>query len=65
MGHADENLVRKPEGKRPSGRPRSRWEHNIKMILRELGQKCRLLSYGSTKEPWGVLLERAMHPLVL
>jgi len=25
------NLVRKPEGKRQLGRPRSRWESNIKM----------------------------------
>jgi hypothetical protein len=26
-------LVRKPEGKRPLGRPRHRWEGNIKMDL--------------------------------
>jgi len=26
-------LVRKPEGKRPLGRPRRRWEDNIKMDL--------------------------------
>jgi hypothetical protein len=25
------------EGKRPLGRPRSRWENNIKMDLREIG----------------------------
>jgi len=30
-------LVRKPEGKRPLGRPRRRWEDNIKMDLREVG----------------------------
>ena len=30
-------LVRKPEGKRPFGRPRDRWEDNIKMDLREVG----------------------------
>ena len=30
-------LVRKPEGKRLSGRPRCRWEDNIKMDLREVG----------------------------
>ena len=28
-------LVGKPEGKRPLGRPRRRWEDNIKMDLRE------------------------------
>ena len=30
-------LVGKPEGKRPLGRPRRRWEDNIKMDLQEIG----------------------------
>jgi hypothetical protein len=30
-------LVGRPEGKRPLGRPRRRWEDNIKMDLRERG----------------------------
>jgi hypothetical protein len=30
-------LVGKPEGKRPLGRPRRRWEDNIRMDLREIG----------------------------
>jgi hypothetical protein len=30
-------LVGKPEGRRPLGRPRHRWEDNIKMDLREVG----------------------------
>ena len=30
-------LVGKPEGKRPLGRPRRRWEDNIKMNLQEVG----------------------------
>jgi hypothetical protein len=30
-------LVRKPEGKRPPGRPRCRCENNIRMNLREMG----------------------------
>jgi len=29
-------LVGRPEGKRPLGRPRRRWEGNIKMNLREI-----------------------------
>ena len=29
-------LVGKPEGKRPRGRPRRRWEDNIKMDLQEV-----------------------------
>jgi hypothetical protein len=28
----------KPEGKRPLGRPRRRWENNIKMDLHEVGE---------------------------
>jgi hypothetical protein len=31
-------LVGKPKGKRPPGRPRLRWEHNIKMDLQEVGR---------------------------
>ena len=30
-------LVGKPEGKRPLGRPRRRWEDNIKMDLKDVG----------------------------
>jgi len=30
-------LVGKPEGKRPLGRPRHRWEDNIKTDLQEMG----------------------------
>jgi hypothetical protein len=30
-------LVGKPEGKRPLGRTRRRWEDNIKMDLQEVG----------------------------
>jgi hypothetical protein len=30
-------LVRKPEGKSPLGRPRRRWEDNIRMDLQEVG----------------------------
>jgi hypothetical protein len=29
-------LVGRPEGKRPLGRPRRRWEDNMKIYLREL-----------------------------
>jgi len=30
-------LVGKPEGKRPLGRPKHRWEDTIKMDLQEVG----------------------------
>ena len=34
------NLSGKPEEKRPLGRPRRRWEDNIKIDLREVGGGC-------------------------
>ena len=33
-------LVGRPEGKRPLGRPRRRWEDNIKMDVQEVGGGC-------------------------
>jgi hypothetical protein len=40
-------LVGKPEGRRPLGRPRRRWEDNIKTDLREVGCGCVLDWAGS------------------
>jgi hypothetical protein len=41
-------LVGKPEGKRPLGRTRRRWEDGIKMDIREIGwEGCGLDSPGS------------------
>jgi hypothetical protein len=36
-GNAQRVLVERPEGRRPLGRPRHRWEDNIRMDLREIG----------------------------
>jgi hypothetical protein len=33
-------LVGKPEGKKAMGRPRRRWEDNIKMDVQEVGRGC-------------------------
>jgi hypothetical protein len=35
-------LVEKPERKRPLGRPRRRWNNNIKMHLQEVGAQTRM-----------------------
>jgi hypothetical protein len=40
MGEERGVLVGKPEGKRPLGRPRHRWEYNIKMDVQEVGGGC-------------------------
>jgi hypothetical protein len=36
-GEVSRVVVGRPEGKRPLGRPRRKWEENIKMDLREIG----------------------------
>jgi hypothetical protein len=40
-------LVGKPEGKSPLGRPRCRWEYNIKMVFRKLEGVVGLDGVGS------------------
>jgi hypothetical protein len=37
LKNAYQIFVAKPEGKRPLGRPRNRWEDNIRMDVREIG----------------------------
>jgi hypothetical protein len=41
------DVVGKPEGKKPLGRPRSRWKENMKMDLQEMGRGQRLDQAGS------------------
>jgi len=43
-------LVGKPEGKRPFGRPRRRWEENIKTDLQEVG--CGGMDWIELDEDW-------------
>ncbi|KAJ4431113.1 hypothetical protein ANN_19708 [Periplaneta americana] len=46
-------LVGRPEGKRPSGRPRRRWEDNIKMNLREMGYDDRdWINLAQDRDRW-------------
>jgi hypothetical protein len=37
MRYAYKSLVGRPEGKKPLGKPRHRWEENIKIHLWEIG----------------------------
>jgi hypothetical protein len=37
FGYVYRVLMGKPEGKRPLGRPRRRWEDNVKIDLQEVG----------------------------
>jgi hypothetical protein len=50
-------LVRKPEGKRPFGRPRRRWENNIKMVLQEVGgYRGDWLELAQDRDGWRALV---------
>ena len=50
-------LVGKPEGKRPLGRPRRRWEDNIKMDIQEVGGSCGdWMELTQDRDSWRVLV---------
>jgi len=52
MRNAYTILVGKSEGKRTHGRPRRRWEDNIRMYLRAIGcKRCEMYSSGSGYGP--------------
>jgi len=55
-------LVEKPEGKRQLGRPRRRWEDNIKMDLREVGcGDMDWIDVAQDRDRWRALLKEVMN----
>ena len=55
-------LVGKPEGKRPLGRPRRRWEDNIKMDLQEVGGGCGdWVELAQDRDRWQALVSTVMN----
>ena len=49
-------LVGKPEGKRSLGRPRHRWEDNIKMDIQGVGGVCGdWMELAQDKERWALV----------
>jgi len=55
-------LVGKPEGRRPLGRPRCRWEDYIKMDLQEVG--CGVMDWielAKDRDRWQALVNAAMN----
>jgi len=58
-------LVRKPEGTKSLGRPRRRWEDNIKMDLQEVG--CGVMGWielAQDRDRWRALVNAVMNFLV-
>ena len=55
-------LVGRPEGKRPLGRPRRRWEDNIKMALEEVGRGCGdWMELAQVRDRWRALVSTVMN----
>ena len=55
-------LVGKPEGKRPLGRPRRRWEDNIKMDLQEVRGGCGdWMELTQDRDRWRALVSTVMN----
>jgi hypothetical protein len=55
-------LVAKREGNRPLGRPRLRWEDNIKMDLREIGWGCMdWTDLAQDRDHWRALVNTVMN----
>ena len=55
-------LVGKPEGKRPLGRQRRRWEDNIKMNLQEVGRDCGdWVELAQDRDSWRALVSTVMN----
>ena len=57
-----QGLAGKPEGKRPLGRPRRRWEDNIKMDLQEMGRGCGdWMELAKGRDGWRALVSTVMN----
>jgi hypothetical protein len=55
-------LVGKPEGRRPLGRPRLRWEDNIKVDLREAGWGgIDWINLAQDRDRWWALVNTLMN----
>jgi hypothetical protein len=59
-------LVGKPEGKRPLGRPRRRWEDGIRMDLREIGLRgVDWIRLAQDRDRWRDVVSAVMNLRVL
>jgi hypothetical protein len=59
---ADNILVGRPEGRRPLGRPRRRWEDNIMMNLWEIGfGDVDWIHWAQNRDRWRALVHTVMN----
>jgi hypothetical protein len=57
-------LDRKPDGKRPLGRPRHRWEDNIKIDLQGMGWGMDWIELAQDRDRWRTLVNVVLNILV-
>ena len=57
-------FVVKPEAERPIGRPRHRWEDNIKMDLQEVGWGINWIDLAQDRDRWRTVVNAVMKPRV-
>jgi hypothetical protein len=53
--------VGRPEGRLPLGRPRCRWEDNIKMDLQEVGWGMDWIEMAQDRDRWRALVNAVMN----
>jgi hypothetical protein len=59
-------LVEKPEGKRPLGRPRSRWKEGMRMDLREISLgSVDWIRVAQDRDQWRAVVSAVMNLRVL
>ena len=58
--HAYRVLVCRPEGKRPLGRPRRRWEDNIIMGFKEMRWDMNWIDLAQYRDRWRALVNAVM-----
>ena len=56
-----QSLMGKPEGKRPLGRPRRRWEDNIKMYLQEVVCGGDWIKLAQDRDSWWALVNAVLN----
>jgi hypothetical protein len=54
-------LVGRPEGRRPLGRPRRRWEDNIKVDLQDVGWGMDWIELAQNRDRWRALVKAVMN----
>jgi hypothetical protein len=54
-------LVGKPQGRRPLGRPRRRWEDNIKMDIQEVGWDTDWIELAQDRNRWWAIVNAVMN----